>query len=285
MVAALMGYLLQHNKTLLIVCGYRAQNPLFLDGWPQSPGHYATTLKTGGGKRGGNKGKGKGKSKGKQDAGGTAAASANLSPRGLAGEDETPSSAPVPYYNWKQVFTQNPTEANGLNMRFKGLRQRCPELFTKKLISLGTVDSFQGGEAHVVIFATTRSNDQHKLGFIDCPKRVNVALSRGLELNLVTANGHMLHNAVESKMNLLSAAARAGGYWLRLADQGQAGNRDALVLDKSFDPIADLAGPVANQRTPEDNVRMQVDDDCERRAREAEATRVQFAKALSLIHI
>ena len=56
----------------------------------------------------------------------------------------------VPTRGWEKVFTQTATEANGLNKQFMGLRRRCPELFRRGLIKLGTVDSSQGGEAHVV---------------------------------------------------------------------------------------------------------------------------------------
>ena len=121
----------------------------------------------------------------------------------------------VPTRGWEQVFTQAATDANGLNKQFTGLRRRCPELFRRGLIKLGTVDSSQRGEAHVVLFPVTRSNEEYKLGFIDCPKRANVALTRAMELNVLIANGVMLHNAVESKLNNLSAAARAGHYWIR----------------------------------------------------------------------
>ncbi|MCR4378055.1 MAG: AAA domain-containing protein [Rhodospirillales bacterium] len=42
----------------------------------------------------------------------------------------------------------------------------------------GTVDSFQGREADVVIYSVTRSNDEGKIGFLKEWQRLNVALSR-----------------------------------------------------------------------------------------------------------
>ena len=100
-----------------------------------------------------------------------------------------------------------------------------------------------------------------------------------MELNIPIANGVMLHNAVESKLNNLSAAARAGHYWIRLKHSEQMGSRATLEADSTFDPIADLANLAECKKTPEDNVRMQVDTERKRREREAEATRANRAKA------
>ena len=283
LVAALEAYLLKFNKTLLIVCGYKAQNPLFLDGWPQSPGHYEATMREG--SKSNRKGKGKGKGKGKSKDSGPNTSRNNSpgpsgwSPRGQSADPVDTLTQEVPTRGWERVFTQAPTDANGLKLEFWGLRRRCPELFRRKLIKMGTIDSFQGGEAHVVLFPTTRSNEQHKLGFIDCPKRVNVALSRGMELNVVIGNGAMFHNAVESKLNNLSAAAQAGHYWIRLKDAEWMGHRSHLETDDTFDPIQDLASAVECRNTPDDNVRMQVDDERKKRDRETEATRVNRSKA------
>ena len=49
-------------------------------------------------------------------------------------------------------------------------------------ITCDTVDSFQGREADICIVSITRCNTQGKLGFVDDPNRVNVAISRGKEI-------------------------------------------------------------------------------------------------------
>ena len=45
-------------------------------------------------------------------------------------------------------------------------------------VRVGTVDSFQGQEADVVIFSSVRSNENGDLGFLRDPRRLNVALTR-----------------------------------------------------------------------------------------------------------
>lgn len=44
-----------------------------------------------------------------------------------------------------------------------------------------TVDQSQGGEADVVLLSTVRSNGSGRLGFVDSPHRINVAISRARE--------------------------------------------------------------------------------------------------------
>lgn len=43
---------------------------------------------------------------------------------------------------------------------------------------VSTVDSFQGGESDAVIVCFVRSNDEGRIGFVDDPNRINVALTR-----------------------------------------------------------------------------------------------------------
>lgn len=46
-------------------------------------------------------------------------------------------------------------------------------------LDIATVDSFQGQEAHIVIFATVRTR---RVGFVDSPERINVALTRAISI-------------------------------------------------------------------------------------------------------
>lgn len=55
-------------------------------------------------------------------------------------------------------------------------------------LRVGTIDSFQGQEAEVVIYSVTRANPKGKLGFVRERPRVNVALSRGREMILIVGD-------------------------------------------------------------------------------------------------
>lgn len=62
------------------------------------------------------------------------------------------------------------------------------DVFNKGLklpVQIGTVEEFQGQEKLVILLSTVRSckdtvklDVSHRLGFIHCPKRLNVAVSR-----------------------------------------------------------------------------------------------------------
>ena len=43
---------------------------------------------------------------------------------------------------------------------------------------VNTIDAAQGREADLVLFSVVRSNEDHKVGFVNSDKRANVALSR-----------------------------------------------------------------------------------------------------------
>ena len=45
-------------------------------------------------------------------------------------------------------------------------------------LNISTVDSFQGREKEVIIFATTRCNSQGEIGFLRDQRRFNVAMTR-----------------------------------------------------------------------------------------------------------
>jgi AAA domain len=47
------------------------------------------------------------------------------------------------------------------------------------MLDIATVDSFQGQEAHIVFFATVRTR---RVGFVDSPERINVALTRSISI-------------------------------------------------------------------------------------------------------
>lgn len=65
---------------------------------------------------------------------------------------------------------------------------------------VGTVEEFQGQEFKVVLVSTVRSNDKcldlgakYNLGFVACPKRLNVAITRAGSLLVIIGNPNVLY--------------------------------------------------------------------------------------------
>jgi hypothetical protein len=66
-------------------------------------------------------------------------------------------------------------------------------------VKVGSTELFQGQERRVIIISTVRSNKDHigfdathNLGFLDNPKRFNVALTRACSLLIIVGNPHVL---------------------------------------------------------------------------------------------
>jgi superfamily I DNA and/or RNA helicase len=102
-------------------------------------------------------------------------------------------------------------------------------------LQIGTVDSFQGQEKDLVIFSTTRSNPEGRLGFVDNRQRLNVAFSRARAQLVVIMDGSTVLLArqrgdsrdLEAEIRdhlyaLWEYAAKIGG-WVRLDSQHLAG--------------------------------------------------------------
>ena len=62
-------------------------------------------------------------------------------------------------------------------------------------MEVATVDSFQGRECDVVIYSTVRSNSNHRIGFLQDYRRINVALSRARELLVIVGDELMMETA------------------------------------------------------------------------------------------
>lgn len=71
------------------------------------------------------------------------------------------------------------TPYNGqLDLLREAMADRHADLLAAGWLTLSTVDGFQGREADCVILTTVRSNDAGRLGFVQDPRRMNVAITR-----------------------------------------------------------------------------------------------------------
>ena len=81
--------------------------------------------------------------------------------------------------------------------------QKIRELLAKRKalagVAVGSVELFQGGERRVVVVSTVRTTREliafdakHALGFLDNPKRFNVAITRAKQLLIVVGDPHVL---------------------------------------------------------------------------------------------
>lgn len=282
----MMPFLLEQRRTVRVVVGYKAGLPVLLDGWPLAPRYYAATAQASGRppKGNGKNGKGKGKGKGKKlppggggsSGHGSRGPSRSNSPVPRASAAAHPSAYipdEVPRAGWEDTFPQTPNWWNGLSLTFSGLRQRCKPLFDAGLITVSTIDSTQGGEADLLIFATTRSNYDRQWGFLDNRQRANVAFTRGRSGVIVVGDGRMFEAACDSQMHLLSLWGRAAGLWVQFLHPDNAGRRGSLEHDPAFDSIQDLAQEIQDHVSTADKAKLKA----EKQERD-EAKRVERAR-------
>ncbi|XP_062514380.1 putative helicase MOV-10 [Corticium candelabrum] len=85
-------------------------------------------------------------------------------------------------------------------------------------VKVGSVEEFQGQERRIIIISTVRSNPtflaidrDYKLGFLDNPKRFNVAITRAKALLVVVGNPKLLSRDKHWK-TFLQFVCRKGGY-------------------------------------------------------------------------
>ncbi|XP_076178459.1 putative RNA helicase armitage isoform X2 [Ptiloglossa arizonensis] len=78
------------------------------------------------------------------------------------------------------------------------IRELFMEMDTK-LPKISSVEGFQGQERNVIIISTVRSSNnfvnediKHSLGFVACPRRLNVAITRGRVLVIILGNPRLL---------------------------------------------------------------------------------------------
>ncbi|QPF90857.1 AAA domain-containing protein [Bradyrhizobium commune] len=81
----------------------------------------------------------------------------------------------------------------------------------RKLVKVGTVDSYQGKENRIVILSLVRSNPERDMGFIRAANRVNVAVSRAMERLVIVGSVRMFdrsRSSFSSVIHELRAADR-----------------------------------------------------------------------------
>ncbi|WP_066628852.1 AAA domain-containing protein [Labilibacter marinus] len=74
------------------------------------------------------------------------------------------------------VISPYKAQVNLLQQNFKGVEEEFEN--TKALISVNTVDSFQGQERDVIYISLVRSNEKGEIGFLGDTRRMNVAMTR-----------------------------------------------------------------------------------------------------------
>lgn len=55
-------------------------------------------------------------------------------------------------------------------------------------VACGTIDAFQGRENDVIVLSTVRSNAEHEIGFVEDPRRLNVAWTRARHALIVVGD-------------------------------------------------------------------------------------------------
>jgi superfamily I DNA and/or RNA helicase len=84
-------------------------------------------------------------------------------------------------------------------------------LLLHRMLSVGTVDSFQGQERDIIAISLTRSNPQGEIGFLSDIRRMNVGMTRARrKLLLVGDSSTLCINPFF--MDLLSYVKQMGGY-------------------------------------------------------------------------
>ena len=80
-----------------------------------------------------------------------------------------------------------------------------------RMLSVGTVDSFQGQERDIIAISLTRSNNRGEIGFLSDIRRMNVGMTRARRKLLIVGDSSTLGSHLFFK-ELLAYVKRIGGY-------------------------------------------------------------------------
>ncbi len=95
-------------------------------------------------------------------------------------------------------------------------------LLHRRLLSVGTVDSFQGQERDIIAISLTRSNHQGEIGFLSDIRRMNVGMTRARRKLLLVGDSSTLSSDLFFS-DLLAYVKHIGGYRTALQTFGDAG--------------------------------------------------------------
>ena len=84
-------------------------------------------------------------------------------------------------------------------------------LMTHRMLSIGTVDSFQGQERYIIAISLTRSNNHGEIGFLSDVRRMNVGMTRARRKLLLVGDSSTLSSNPFFK-RLLAYIESIGGY-------------------------------------------------------------------------
>ena len=84
-------------------------------------------------------------------------------------------------------------------------------LLQHRMLSVGTVDSFQGQERDIIAISLTRSNNHGEIGFLSDIRRMNVGMTRARRKLLIVGDSSTLCSN-PFFMDLLAYVKRIGGY-------------------------------------------------------------------------
>jgi hypothetical protein len=113
--------------------------------------------------------------------------------------------------------------------------------------SVGSVDSYQGGERDVVLYGFTRSNPEGRIGFLKELRRINVAFTRAKSQLVLTGDLSNLLNADDPGFRALAEAMHR-----HLLDRGDLWDfHDVMgALDHAAADMTDAVSPSARRGRP-----------------------------------
>jgi len=121
-------------------------------------------------------------------------------------------------------------------------------------VTMGTVDSYQGRQADVVILSLVRSNRNGILGFLRNVRRLNVAMSRCLKKLIVISDSVTIRmnrsdlRARDALMNYIRYSKELGSYvsLARERDVGRMLNRSKKLLPRNLGAARSEAAPTSS---------------------------------------
>ncbi len=89
------------------------------------------------------------------------------------------------------------------------------DLRQKRILSVGTVDSFQGQERDVIYISMTRSNEKGEIGFLGDMRRMNVAMTRAKKKLVIVGDSATLshHPFYENFLSYVESIAAYRSAW------------------------------------------------------------------------